>query len=313
MRRQLNEILDIKYPVIVAPMFLISNTKMVISALENGATAAFPALNYRTESELRNAIREIKSKSDKAFGINLIVNKSNPVYKNQLNILLEEKISFIITSLGSPEETIKKCKPHGIKVFCDATDVKYAKKVEGLGADAVIAVNNLAGGHCGFQTKESLVQEIIENTSIPVISAGGIGTAKQYEETMKLGVSGVSIGTIFLASEEAKISEEYRQALIEYKAKDIVLSTKLSGSHLTVINTPYVQKVGTKAGFFESVLLKNKFLKKYVKMFINFKGQKRLKESSQKASYKTVWCAGPSIEYIHKIRPLKEILLEIVS
>src|SRR6185295_6653536 len=124
----LDKLLDIEYPLIVAPMFLISNTKMVKAALASGVSAAFPALNYRTDAELRAAIKEIRGFSSKAFGVNLIVNRSNPKYKSHLDTLLELKPAYIITSLGSPKEVIDKCKPLGIKVFCDVVDLKYAQK-----------------------------------------------------------------------------------------------------------------------------------------------------------------------------------------
>src|SRR5687768_10431435 len=132
----LDHLLGIRYPFIVAPMFLISNTKMVKAALDCGASAAFPALNYRADHDLRDAIAEIKSHSEKPFGVNLIVNKSNPRYRPQLQTLIDMKVNFIITSLGNPKEVIERCRPHGIKVFCDVVDLTYAKKVEVLGADA---------------------------------------------------------------------------------------------------------------------------------------------------------------------------------
>ena len=97
----LDTLLGIQYPIIVAPMFLISNTKMIKAALDSGVTAAFPAMNYRTDEELRAAIKEIKAHTDKPFGVNLIVNKSNPKYKSQLATLLDLKVAYIITSLGT--------------------------------------------------------------------------------------------------------------------------------------------------------------------------------------------------------------------
>src|SRR5207302_9479428 len=103
--------LGIDYPILVAPMFLISNTKMIKAALANGVTAAFPALNYRTDVELRAAIAHIKSVTNKPFGVNLILNHSNPKYKPQLKTLTEVVVSYIITSLGSPREKIELCKP----------------------------------------------------------------------------------------------------------------------------------------------------------------------------------------------------------
>jgi nitronate monooxygenase len=311
-QKKLTELLGIKHPIIVAPMFLISNVEIVVSAIEGGATAAFPALNYRTDEELRAAISEIKRRTSGPFGINLIVNKSNPKLDGQLDIVVEMGVAFVITSLGSPQSVIEKCRPKGIKVFCDVVNVDYAKKVEALGADAIIAVTNRAGGHCGPQSPEKLIPELVSACAIPVINAGGVATKQHVEESLAMGAAGVSVGTIFLASKEANISDEYRQALIQYGEKDIVLTTKMSGSHLTVINTPYVQSIGTKATFLEK-LGRNKFFKKYAKFLIMVKGMKAIENATKKATYKTVWCAGPAIEYIHSIRPLNDILKDLTE
>jgi nitronate monooxygenase len=309
----LDKMLGIDYPVIVAPMFLISNTKMIIAALESGVTAAFPALNYRTDAELRNAIAEIRKATSKPFGVNLIVNKSNPKYKGQLDTLIELRVSFIITSLGNPSEVIERCKPLGIKVFCDVVDLTYAKKVEELGADALIAVNNRAGGHAGKISPKDLVTLLKENCAIPIISAGGIATGQHLKEVMDWGAAGASVGTIFIACNEADISQEYKQAMVDYGEKDIVLTTKLSGSALTVINTPYVQRLGTKANWLEWILNHNKTLKKYAKMLLAFKGMKAVEKAAFGATYKTLWCAGPAIEYVKSIRPMKEIVGQLTS
>ncbi len=307
-KKTLSDLLQIKYPLIIAPMFLISNTKMVIEALNFGVSAAFPALNYRTTDELRAAIKEIKLASSESFGVNLIVNKSNPKYKGQLDVLMEEVVPYIITSLGSPEEVIKRAHKKGIKVFCDVTNLAYAKKVESLGADAIIAVNNKAGGHCGDENPMKLIEELTANCNIPVITAGGVANKKQLNEAMNWGAAGASVGTIFIACDEANISQEYKQAMVDYGAKDIILTDKISGSHLTIINTPYVQKVGAKASWWERTLLKNKWLKKYVKMLIYVRGMNQVKKAAEGATYKTFWCAGPSIEYVKKIQPIKGIL-----
>lgn len=309
----LDTLLGIDYPVIVAPMFLISNTKMVKAALENGVTAAFPALNYRTDQELRAAIKEIKAFSSKPFGVNLIVNKSNPKYKTQLETLLELKVAYIITSLGNPKEVIDKCKPLGIKVFCDVVDLQYAQKVESLGADAVIAVNNRAGGHAGNLSPQELITLLKGNCTIPIISAGGISKGEHLKQVMDWGAAGTSVGTIFIACEEADITPEYKQAMIDYGEKDIVRTNKLSGSPLTVINTPYVQQLGTKANLLEWILNNNKTLKKYAKMLIALRGMKAVEKAAFGATYKTVWCAGPAIEDVHSIRSMKDIIQTLIG
>ncbi len=304
----LDKILGIDYPILVAPMFLISNTRMVIAALQNGVSAAFPALNYRTDEELRAAINEIKAASSKPFGVNLIVNKSNLKYKSQLDTLIELKVAYVITSLGNPKEVIDACKPHGIKVFCDVIDLAYARKVEALGADGLIAVNNRAGGHAGNTSPQQLVTLLRENCSIPIISAGGIAKGEDIKQAMEWGAAGVSVGTIFIACDEADITPEYKQAMVDYGEKDIVLTTKLSGSALTVINTPYVQQLGTKKNFLEWLLYRNKRLKKYVKMLLAFRGMKAVEKAAFGATYKTVWCAGPAIEHVKGIQPMAQIV-----
>lgn len=309
MSKTLSDILNIEHPIIMAPMFLVSNAKMLIAGINNGIAAAVPALNYRTDEEFRAAIDEVRANTKGGgLGVNLIVNKSNPKMPAQLKTCVEKKVDFIITSLGSPEEVIKQCKPHGIKVFCDVVDLKFALKVQKLGADAVIAVNSKAGGHAGPMPPEELIPLLAEKCDIPVISAGGVGEASQMENVLKLGAVGASIGSVFIASDESGVSEEYKQACVDYGAKDIVMSTKVSGTPCTVINTPYVQKIGTKQNWFERILTKNKRLKKWIKMLTFVKGMKRLEKSAFSATYKTVWCAGPTIESTKSIRPVKEII-----
>ena len=312
-RPTLDKLLGIDYPIVMAPMFLISNSKMIKAALANGITGAFPALNYRTDKELRNTILEIKASSSKPFGVNLIVNRSNPKYKSQLQTLLELKVDYIITSLGNPNEVIEKCKPLGIKVFCDVVDLTYAKKVEALGADAVIAVNNRAGGHAGPMSPKELIMILTENCSLPIISAGGVAKGEHLAEVIKWGAAGASVGTIFIACDEADISQEYKQAMVDYGEKDIVMTNKLSGSPLTVINTPYVKQLGTKANFLEWLLHRNKGLKKYVKMIIALQGMKTVEKAAFSATYKSVWCAGPAIEYVHDILPIDKIIRKLTN
>lgn len=307
------KMMAIRYPIILAPMFLVSNTAMVVSALKAGITAAIPALNYRTDGELRDAIDRIRSKTKGPFGINLIVNKSNPKFKQQLETCVEKEVDFVITSLGSPEEVIRQCKPKGIKVFCDVVDLTYALKVEALGADAIIAVNNAAGGHAGAISAKELIALLKENITIPLISAGGVSNGLQLKEILSYGAVGISMGSPFIASDEAGVSQEYKEAIVQYGAKDIILTEKLSGTPCTVINTPYVQQTGTKRNFLERLLSKNKRLKRVMKMLTFYKGMKALQKAAFSTTYQSVWCAGPSIEGVHAIRSVKKIVDDLVK
>jgi nitronate monooxygenase len=310
-KAKLCEMLGIEFPVIMAPMFLVSDEKMIIEAIKSGITGAIPALNYRNTDDLRRAIRKIKSEANGPFGINLIVNNSNFLYKEQLQVCCEEQVDFFITSLGSPEETIKKARKHNIKVFCDVTDLNYALKVEALGADGVIAVCKEAGGHAGPTSYKELIPQLKKELKIPVFSAGGIGTGRGIKEMLELGSDGVSMGSIFIATTEAPVSDDYKKACVTYGAKDIVLTTKLSGTPCTVINTPYVQKVGTSQNWFERILNKNKRLKKWFKALTFMRGMKSLRNAAFSSTYKTVWCAGPSIEYVNEIKPIKDVVEDL--
>lgn len=313
MPTELTDMLGIKYPIIMAPMFLVSNAAMTIEGIKAGITGCIPALNYRTDAEFRAAMDEIRAAVKGPFGINLIVNKSNIRLKEQLATCVEYKVDFIITSLGSPEEVIRVCKPAGIKVFCDVVDEKFAIKVEQLGADAVIAVNSGAGGHAGPLPAEVLVPMLKKACKIPVISAGGVGKGEHLNKVFELGACGVSVGSPFIASTEAPVTQEYKQACVDYGAKDIVLTSKLSGSKCTVINTPYVKEIGTEQNWLEKLLSRNKQLKKWAKMITFYKGMKLLEKAAFSTSYQTVWCAGPSIEYVTSIRPVKEIVETFVK
>lgn len=305
---ELTKMLGIKYPIIQAPMFLVSNVAMVKAAVKAGITGCIPALNYRTDKEFRAALDELVKSNSRPFGINLIANKSNIRLEEQLKTCVEYKVDFIITSLGNPKEVIRQAHANGMKVFCDVVDVEYAKKVESLGADAIIAVNKEAGGHAGPTPAEILVPLLVKECNIPVISAGGVGNRETLQQKLDLGACGASVGSLFIATHEAPVSQEYKQACIDYTDSDIVMTTKLSGTPCTIIQTPYVKQVGTEQNWLERLLNKNKKLKKYMKMLTFYKGMKGLEKAAFSGTYKTLWCAGPTISYTKEILPVEKVV-----
>jgi nitronate monooxygenase len=309
----LTEMLGIRYPIIMAPMFLVSNADMLIEAIRAGITGCVPALNYRTDKEFRAAMDKIRAEAGGPFGVNLIVNKSNVRLKEQLATCVAYKVDFIITSLGSPAEVIKRAHEVGTKVFCDVIDDAYARKVEDLGADALIAVNNRAGGHAGHLAPEVLIPALLKACKLPVISAGGVGDKSGFEAMLALGACGISVGSPFIATHEAPVSPEYKQACVDYTDKDIVMTNRLSGTPCTVINTPYVKEIGTKQNWLEALLNKNKSLKKFAKMLTFYKGMKALEKAAFSATYKTLWCAGPSIKYTTKVEGVKDVVQRLVG
>ena len=310
---KLNELLNIKYPIILAPMFLVTNIEMVKAALDNGISAAIPAMNFRNPKDITKAIQEIKQHSDKPFGINIIANRSNTKLNAQIEACLAEPPAFLITSLGNPKTIIEKAHAKGIMVFCDVTDLKYAQKVEQSGADGLIAVNSEAGGHAGCTSRNELIKTLTKNCKIPVINAGGVASSSDVRDVLKLGAAGASIGTLFIAAHECKVSDEYKNALINYGKDDIVLTRKLSGAPTTVINTDYVKSIGTKPNFLEYLINKNTGIKKFAKAILMRKGQNKLTNAAFTATYKTVWCASPAIENITELKSVKEIVEDLVG
>ncbi len=312
-RTALTDMLDIQYPIIVAPMFLISNTAMVKAATDAGITAAIPALNYRSDREFRQALEELRQYSNAPFGINLITNPSNPRYPEQLQTCIDYKVDFIITSLGNPQKVIDACRPQGMRVFCDVVNAEHAEKAVKAGCDALIAVNSEAGGHLGNMKAAELIPLLKKNFDVPVISAGGVGTGGGIMEKIKMGAAGVSMGSIFIATNEAPVTQAYKQACVDYKAKDITITTKLSGTPCTVINTDYVKEIGTKQNWLETLLNRHKSLKKYAKMLTFMRGMKSLEKAAFGATYKNVWVAGASIEHVHNIEPLQKVVERLVQ
>jgi nitronate monooxygenase len=130
---------------------------------------------------------------------------------------------------------------------------------------------------------------------------------------MDLGACGISMGSPFIATDEAPVSDDYKQACVDYGADDIVMTTKLSGTPCTVIRTPFVDRIGTKQNAFEAFLNRNRRLKKMAKALTFYRGMKMLEKAAFSATYRSVWCAGPSIEYVDAVRPVAAVVDRLVA
>lgn len=308
----LTQILNIQHPIIMAPMFLVSNVDMVIAAHNSGITGCIPAHNFRSLDQYREALLTLKNKGV-CFGVNIIVNRSNRQHQQQIKIACDEGCDYIITSLGNPKEAITSAHAKGIKVFCDVTTLEHAQKVQSLGADGVIAVGSDAGGHLGGMPVIDLVKHLQNHLDIPIIAAGGVGDYSSYQDRIQAGACGVSVGTVFIASTECQVQAKYKQAIVEYGEDDIVITSRLSGTPCTVINTPTVQNMSLNENFLEKFLNKNKRLKRLIKSWLFVRGFALLQKSAFDANYKSVWCAGKSIKFVSKIRPVSEIVHHIIT
>jgi nitronate monooxygenase len=306
------KMMNIQYPIIGAPMFLVSNADMVVAISEAGGIGTFPSLNYRPEEKFAEALREIKSRTKKPIGVNIIVNKSNTRAQNDLKASLDNGAELFITSLGSPKEVIQQAHKQGAKVICDVVNLEHAKKVQDLGADGVIAVSTGAGGHAGPISPIVLISWLQKKLDIPVIAAGGIADGATMASMLTLGASAVSIGTRFIASTEAQIEQSYKDAVVRATPEDIVMTTRLSGTPAAVINTPYIQKMGLDLPWYLKLLKDQKMTKKYIVPLIHFLGSKALEEAAKGPSWKTVWSAGQSVGLIEDILSCDEIMKKLV-
>ncbi len=307
------ELMRIQYPIIGAPMFLVSNVDMVVNISEAGGLGTFPALNYRPIDEYRKALQEIKARTKKPIGVNIIVNKSNTRQKEDVKIALDAGVELFITSLGSPKKVIEEAHKNGAKVICDVTNLSYGEKVQDLGADAVIAVGAGAGGHAGPISPLVLIPWLKTKLQIPIIAAGGISHGSQMAACLALGADAVSVGTRFIACKEAKIEASYKQAVIDSTPEDIVLTTRVSGTPAAVIKTPYIEKMGLDIPWYLQALKKNKTTKKYVVPFMHWSGMQMMEKAAMTATWKTVWSAGQSVGLINEILSCEDIVKKLVQ
>lgn len=306
------KMMNIQYPIIGAPMFLVSNVEMVIAISESGGIGTFPSLNYRPVEKYKEALQQIKSRTKKPIGVNIIVNKSNLRAQDDLKIALDHGVELFITSLGSPREVIEQAHKNGARVLCDVINLEQALKVQDLGADGVIAVSSGAGGHAGPISPIVFVSWLQKKIKIPVIAAGGIANGETMASMMTLGASGVSIGTRFIASTEAQVDQNYKNAIVSSSPEDIVMTTRLSGTPAAVIRTDYIEKLGLDLPWYLKVLKNQPLTKKYIIPLIHFLGSKALEEAATGPSWKTVWSAGQSVGLIDDILSCQQIMENLV-
>ena len=312
----LNSLLKIDFPIIMAPMFLVSNKAMMEAGIKAGIMATFPTLNYRKEGELEHLLDELngiaKVNPQGSYGVNIIVQRSNPYVDKHLAICVDKKVPFYITSLGNPRKVADAVHTYGAKVFCDVTNIEHAKKCADNGCDGFIAVGQGAGGHAGPNPLQILIPALKENfPDKPIAAAGGITNGVGLLSLQILGADGVSIGTRFIASKESAVNDAYKQAIVKAGMDDIVMTTKLSGTPCTIIDTPEAKRMGYEQSWFEKFMSNSPSTKKWFKTLIQLRGMKKLEESVLPNNYKRLWCAGKSAELITDVLSCEDIISNI--
>lgn len=309
----------IKYPIICGAMYPCSNPELVAAVSEAGGIGIIQPLSlvFVHKYDFKEGLRFIKSKTQKPIGMNIITEKSSKVYEERmekwLDIALEEGVRFFVTSLGSPKWVVDKVTPHNGIVYHDVTEKKWAEKALQSGAHGLICVNNRAGGHAGELSSKKLYEDI-SKFNVPIICAGGIGDHQTFQQAMDLGYAGVQIGTRFIATQECNAHADYKNAIIKATSQDIVLTDKISGVPVSIIQTDYIKKIGTKANPVAKFLLKNKKTKHYMRMFYTLQSLWKLKKASlEGGSYKDYWQAGKSVDGCKKVLSVQEAMAELIG
>ena len=304
----------IEVPIICGAMYPCSNPELIAAVSEAGGIGVVQpiSLSFVHGHDLRSGLRRIRALTDKPIGFNAIVEKSSKIYEDRMrqwvDVALDEGVRFFITALGNPRWVVDAVHARGGIVYHDVTERKWAMRALEGGVDGLICVNNRAGGHAGAQTPEQLATEL-SDLGVPLVCAGGIGGEQDFVHALSLGYAGVQMGTRFIASSECTAHTDYKNAILTARPEDIVLTDKISGVPVAVIRTPYIDRVGTRAGFVAKRLLRHPKAKHLMRMYYTLKSVWQLKQASmQGMSYKDYFQAGKSVEGIDAVEPAGEIV-----
>lgn len=216
MKTRITELLGIEYPIIQGGMAWVAESHLAAAVSEAGGLGLIGGASAPAEV-IRNYIREVKAVTDKPFGVNIML--MSPHADEVAKVVVEEGVKVVTTGAGNPEKYMEMWKAAGIKVIPVVASVALAKRMEKYGADAVVAEGTEAGGHIGEATTMTLVPQIVDAVSIPVIAAGGIGDGRGIAAAFMLGAEAVQMGTRFLVAKECIVHQNYKDRVL--RAKDI--------------------------------------------------------------------------------------------
>jgi len=287
---------NLPLPIIGSPLFIISNPKLVIAQCKAGVVGSMPALNARPAAQLEDWLAEIteelasynKANPDKPaapFAINQIVHKSNDRLAHDMEMVVKYKVPIVITSLGARTDVNDAVHSYGGVTLHDVINNTFARKAIEKGADGIIAVAAGAGGHAGVKSPFALIHEIRQWFDGPVALSGSIATGGAVLAAQAMGADFGYIGTAFIATHEARASDEYKNAIVEGSSDDIVYSNLFTGVHGNYL-APSIRAAGMDPENLPQGDLKT----------MNFGGG----ESAKKA-WKDIWGSGQGIGAITEV------------
>jgi nitronate monooxygenase len=301
-------------------MYPCSNPELVGAASAAGAIGIIQpiSLTYVHGHDFREGLHLTKQIAQgKPIGFNALIEESNKFYRDRMErwieIALEEGIRFFITSLGKPRWVVDRVAQVGGVVYHDVTELKWAQKGIDSGVHGLIAVNNRAGGHAGPKSAEQLVDELAP-LGLPLVCAGGIGTPKDFKHALDLGYAGAQLGTRFIATIECNAHRDYKQAIVDATSANIVLTERLTGMPVAVIQNDYVRNLGTRAGPIARWMLRHRKMKHWMRSIYALKSLYRLKKDLHKGKgAEEYWQAGKSVDGVHGIESVADIVREFAQ
>ncbi|CAN1605219.1 nitronate monooxygenase family protein [Pseudomonas sp. B21-028] len=292
----------LRLPVVAAPMFLISNPRLVLACCRNGIVGSFPALNQRESSGFKTWLEEIEAglasmETPAPYAVNLIVHQSNPRLQADLAICIEHKVPIVITSLGAVKELVDAVHGYGGLVFHDVTTRRHAEKAAEAGVDGLIAVAAGAGGHAGTWSPFSLVAEIRQFFDKTVLLAGCLNHGRQILAAQMLGADLAYLGTRFIGTTESHAPDAYKEMLLTSRAADIVHTPAVSG-----VPASFMRQSLENAGF-DLAALQGKS---------DAASGSKLKPLNDEAkAWKTVWSAGQGVGEISDLPSVDQLVARL--
>jgi nitronate monooxygenase len=270
------------------------------------------SLTYVYRHNFREGLRLIRRLTNKPIGMNALIEASSQSYHKRMerwiDIALEEGVRFFVTSLGKPRWVVQRVESVGGIVYHDVTERKWALKALESGVHGLIAVNNRAGGHAGPKGAEELLEEL-KDLGVPVVCAGGIGDERGFAVALRMGYAGTQLGTRFIATEECHASSAYKQAILQAQESDIVLTERITGVPVSVINTPYIQRMGLEAGPIARRMLRHRRAKRLMRAIYMLRSLWQLKRASlDESGTRDYWQAGKSVRDVREVLPAGEVV-----
>jgi enoyl-[acyl-carrier protein] reductase II len=239
MKTLLCEMLSIDYPIIQGGMAWISDAELAASVSNAGGLGVIAGGNAEKHI-VAEQIDKMKSLTDRPYGLNVML--LSPYADDIIDLAIEKKVPIVITGAGSPGKYIERLKAANIKIIPVVPSVSLARRMEGLGVDAVIAEGTEAGGHVGELTTMSLVPQVVDALKIPVIAAGGIGDGRGAAAALMLGAEGLQIGTRFLVAKECNVHQAYKDMIIDAKDTSTAVTGRSTGHPVRIIKNKLFRK-----------------------------------------------------------------------